>query len=563
HRGEARKPTSTCYMSLKGATSSGGTGELYTLGDGAPGRYNLFAPRPTSKTSSAVAGEYCGYAFLFPDGGAELPEGPYDEAGLASSGKEDGFISSDSFLAYGASSRASSRRLGKLCIACATALPIMSLACWTSRTIVKAVLGVEQPAGFTVDGLVRAEESWSSRRSYTTYYKHFDTMSSRCVACDRYFDSDESLERHNQDSLAHVFDCTACDRHYNSETALQQHLRDSVAHALSYCSDCDRSFNSKQALQQHLRDSPAHTPSFDCETCDRHYGTETALQQHLRYSVAHAPSFDCGDCNRSFNSEQALQQHLQGSPAHAPSFNCETCDRHYSSETDLQQHLRDSVAHAPSFDCSDCDRSFDSEQALQQHLQDSPAHVPSFDCEICNRHYGSETALENHLRDSPIHQQNTDTPLDVFFRTFPMFDYNPSLPPATSYTNLQKHEGWRRGNAASDNAWDRYQDALQDELQMWYGAENDLTAWHALCRAIGVEPLPETCEQCEHAVRKIHVNIVDLIEWGRSGREEKVQTFRNVVELGAYTKETRKIFHNTSDQEGGNVVLRHLLRKIF
>jgi hypothetical protein len=32
---------------------------------------------------------------------------------------------------------------------------------------------------------------------------------------------------------------------------------------------------------------------------------------------------------------------------------------------------------------------------------------------------------------------------------------------------------------------------------MWYGAENDLTAWHALCRAIGVEPLPKTCEQCE------------------------------------------------------------------
>jgi hypothetical protein len=30
-----------------------------------------------------------------------------------------------------------------------------------------------------------------------------------------------------------------------------------------------------------------------------------------------------------------------------------------------------------------------------------------------------------------------------------------------------------------------------------YGAEDDLTAWHALCRAISVEPLPQTCEQCE------------------------------------------------------------------
>ena len=42
-----------------------------------------------------------------------------------------------------------------------------------------------------------------------------------------------------------------------------------------------------------------------------------------------------------------------------------------------------------------------------------------------------------------------------------------------------------------------YQDALQCELYLWYGAENDLTAWHALCRAIGVEPLPKTCELCE------------------------------------------------------------------
>ncbi len=32
-----------------------------------------------------------------------------------------------------------------------------------------------------------------------------------------------------------------------------------------------------------------------------------------------------------------------------------------------------------------------------------------------------------------------------------------------------------------------------------YGAEDDLTAWHVLCRAIGVEPLPKTCEKCEEA----------------------------------------------------------------
>lgn len=203
----------------------------------------------------------------------------------------------------------------------------------------------------------------------------------------------------------------------------------------------------------------------------------------------------CVPCDRSFDSKASLKQHKRTSLAHA--FNCTPCNRRFDSEEALQQHIRDSPAHTRSFDCKDCDRSFDSEEALQQHLRDSPAHAPSFDCETCNRSFGNDEALEQHLRDSRIHQQDTETPLDVFFRSFPTFNYDPSLPPATSYANLQRQEGWRRDNAASNDAWNRYQDALQSELHMWYGAENDLTAWHALCRAIGVEPLPKTCEQCE------------------------------------------------------------------
>ncbi|PVH74238.1 hypothetical protein DL98DRAFT_429777, partial [Cadophora sp. DSE1049] len=35
------------------------------------------------------------------------------------------------------------------------------------------------------------------------------------------------------------------------------------------------------------------------------------------------------------------------------------------------------------------------------------------------------------------------------------------------------------------------------------------------------------------AARRTHVSIVDLIEWGRSGCKEKVQTFRDVAELRA------------------------------
>ena len=206
-------------------------------------------------------------------------------------------------------------------------------------------------------------------------------------------------------------------------------------------------------------------------------------------------SFLCVLCDRTFNSDEALQQHRRDAPAHASY--CTTCDRHFSNATALVQHLRHSPKHNSSFDCEDCDRSFNSEEALSRHLRDSPVHVTTFDCETCVRSFGSEEALKQHLRDSRTHQQETETPLDVFFRSFPSFDYDPSLSPATSYAKLQKHERWQRGDAASKDAWNRYQDALESELRMWFGAEDDLVAWHSLCRAVGVEPLPQTSEQCE------------------------------------------------------------------
>ena len=78
--------------------------------------------------------------------------------------------------------------------------------------------------------------------------------------------------------------------------------------------------------------------------------------------------------------------------------------------------------------------------------------------------------MQQHLRDSH-YQQDTETHLGVFFRSFPTFDYDPSLPPATSYANLRGHEGWRRGSIASDDTWNSYQDTLQSEMHMWYGAE--------------------------------------------------------------------------------------------
>ncbi|KAK1456479.1 hypothetical protein CMEL01_16383 [Colletotrichum melonis] len=330
----------------------------------------------------------------------------------------------------------------------------------------------------------------------------------------------------------------------------------------SRCVTCNRSFGSEEALQQHMSDSPIHSPSYDCDICDRSFGNDEALQQHLRDSPVHKPSYDCSTCDRSFGNDEALEQHLRDSPVHKPSYDCDTCKRSFGDDEALQQHRRDSPVHRLSYDCESCNRSFGDEEALQQHLRDSPAHRPFYDCDTCNRSFSTEEALQQHLRDSSIHQQSTETPLDVFFRSYAALDYDRSLPPHISYANLQRHMGWyHRDQPASKEAWDKYQKALEKEFQMWFGEEDDLAAWHALCRAIGINPLPVTNEQCKKAVRRTHVNIVDLIE-SRRGNKEGVQTFRNVNMLRAYTKETNKIFPNKFHGENCNGVLRHLLRNI-
>jgi hypothetical protein len=103
--------------------------------------------------------------------------------------------------------------------------------------------------------------------------------------------------------------------------------------------------------------------------------------------------------------------------------------------------------------------------------------------------------------DSP--PPSNDSPLDQFFLSYPLFTYHRSLPPAESFKRLQRNQRWKRDDPQSSDAWDQYQNALKEEFQLWYSAEDDLSAWHALCRAIRIKPLPPTCKGCKK-VSSIH-----------------------------------------------------------
>ena len=60
------------------------------------------------------------------------------------------------------------------------------------------------------------------------------------------------------------------------------------------------------------------------------------------------------------------------------------------------------------------------------------------------------------------------------------------------------------------------------------------------------------------AVRDVHVNLVDLVDWGITRAE--IHKFETLAELAAYTRKTGKFFPQ-SEAEAGNM-LRFLLRRI-
>ncbi|KAL9117230.1 MAG: hypothetical protein Q9187_006235 [Circinaria calcarea] len=183
-----------------------------------------------------------------------------------------------------------------------------------------------------------------------------------------------------------------------------------------------------------------------------------------------------------------------------------------------------------------------------------------------NKTKGKRIAKSNLAANRLLQSWTSDGPLDNFFHSHHSFHYDASTPPAISFESLQSHlqkrHKWSRGGPECKELWHRYQTALTQEFNLWFGVEDDLNAWHSLCRAVRITPLPTTCELCRSSVRGRHVNIIDLIEWGRSGGKY-VRIFRTVKELSDYSYDSRKIYSKQAvDELEAGAVLKHLLRPL-
>ncbi|KPI41356.1 uncharacterized protein AB675_8107 [Cyphellophora attinorum] len=143
------------------------------------------------------------------------------------------------------------------------------------------------------------------------------------------------------------------------------------------------------------------------------------------------------------------------------------------------------------------------------------------------------------------------------------FNYNPRAPAWQEFDLLVRHMGWARRSATYRDARTDFRRALVMDFNFRFGTdEQKLEAWQNICEILGIQPLPESITKCRQAIKKVKVNICDLLDCLRAGDEaEELRTFRTVKQLQKYSTANKKIFPKDEAKAGG--LLRHLLRLFY
>ena len=99
--------------------------------------------------------------------------------------------------------------------------------------------------------------------------------------------------------------------------------------------------------------------------------------------------------------------------------------------------------------------------------------------------------------DSP--SPSSPAPLEIFFSSFTVrgFSYTPTTSANKNFALLCKASGWVGNSPQRVDARRSFKDALVQQFNFLYGVDaNDLNVWQNLCKTIGIEPVPDSVDEC-------------------------------------------------------------------
>lgn len=84
-----------------------------------------------------------------------------------------------------------------------------------------------------------------------------------------------------------------------------------------------------------------------------------------------------------------------------------------------------------------------------------------------------------------------------FFLSYPNFILNEDAPPTREFSRLRRMNHWEDGDEEYMEAREMFADALAEDFNATYGTDiNNIDHWHALCRVLRIDPIPEGISAC-------------------------------------------------------------------
>ncbi|TIA37854.1 hypothetical protein D6C79_07980 [Aureobasidium pullulans] len=152
-----------------------------------------------------------------------------------------------------------------------------------------------------------------------------------------------------------------------------------------------------------------------------------------------------------------------------------------------------------------------------------------------------------------IEVQNTLTM--SFFELFPSFEPDPKASIKKEFDRLAQQQNWPKEVAERFRAV-CYEDELAD-FSVAQGLTTPLKKLQMLCAELCVEDIPPSINKCKEALNKVKVNLVDLMNARRQGKQ--VRIFESYKDLSKYTRK-KKMYcpKQAAKSEGIRVLLKRM-----
>ncbi|THW23112.1 hypothetical protein D6C86_02026 [Aureobasidium pullulans] len=142
-----------------------------------------------------------------------------------------------------------------------------------------------------------------------------------------------------------------------------------------------------------------------------------------------------------------------------------------------------------------------------------------------------------------------------FFELFPSFEPDRKASIKKEFDRLAKQQNWPKEVAERFRAV-CYEDELAD-FSVAQGLTTPLKKLQMLCAELCVDDIPPSINKCKEALNKVKVNLVDLMNARRQGKQ--VRIFESYKTLSKYTRK-KKMYcpKQAAKSEGIRVLLKRM-----